>query len=107
MPNCFQLFHKGSQSAAVLQDVDSAICQHFNVPCDDVHWHHDWYDCIGFYLAIGKSWNEIRDYLVRMIAESDSDSLKADWQHMEKIREFLEANYTVKAWYERKGFATN
>lgn len=51
VPNCFQLYPKGSNKPAILQDVDAAICAHFGVPVDPVQWIAGWYHVIGFLIA--------------------------------------------------------
>lgn len=96
MPNCFQLFKKGSKQPEVLQVVDSAICEHFNTPCDTVNWHHGWYDYIGFMLAMGKDWQWLKDDL------RDNPWDEKGSAHMRDIVDFLESNYTTSAWYETR-----
>jgi hypothetical protein len=66
MPNCFQLCRDGQ--AVALQQIDEEMCNHFNAPCDPVRWFRGWYDFIGFDLATGRDFAQIR-----AIYEADPD----------------------------------
>lgn len=87
MPNCFTLTPKGSRERANLSDVDNAMREHFKVPPDPEHWFCDWYPVIGLLLSLGKSFEDIR----KAFNDSESTHMICDW---------LEANYTVEAWWE-------
>lgn len=84
MPNCFQLIQDGE--AVRLQEVDDKMREHFGAPPDAERWYEQWYDTVGFALALGKDWTEIR----AMFADCELDPV-IDW---------LETNYTVDAWVE-------
>jgi hypothetical protein len=86
VPNCFQLFNKSTGEATSLVDVDNRMCAYFKVTPDATYFYKSWYDVIGFALAMGKNFAEIRDKFPR---------------HAE-ITDWLEANYTPSAWYEPK-----
>ena len=83
MPNCFQLLRNGTPVNLV--DVDKEMCKAFGAECDPDKWYRSWYNIIGFGLALGRTWDDLRE-----IDPEDVDVV--DW---------LEANYTVKAWAER------
>ena len=83
MPNCFTLTPIGSSEPASLAAVDEAICAHLDIPCDKTFYAHGWYDTIGFLLACGRSFDQIK---VR--------------GELEQIRRFLAANYTSDCWAE-------
>lgn len=61
MPNCFQLIRKSQPEAGpvVLTEVDEELCRHFGVSIHPYCWYENWYDIIGFRLALGRSFAEI------------------------------------------------
>jgi len=89
MPNCFRLIRAGE--AVLLQQVDEEMCRHFGEPCHPKLWFRSWYDCIGFDLAMGRSFAEVKEIYAGP-AWVDSGLLP--------VAEWLEANFTVEAWYE-------
>lgn len=89
MPNCFQLLRDGS--ALPLNQIDEEICRHFNEPCHKTRYYQGWYDTIGFDLAAGQSFDQIR-------------TAYADFPKLVEIANWLEANFTVRHWYERRGY---
>lgn len=89
MPNYFQLIRKTTGQAAVLQDVDAEMCQHFNVPCDPKLWYLNWYNIIGFPLAMGESF-------ARLAADC------GDHQESLAVVEWLDSNFTVESGYRPK-----
>lgn len=64
-------------------EIDNAMCQHFGVEPDPDYFYRSWYDLIGFGLAVGRTYAELRE-----LAPGYAPVI--DW---------LEANYTVKAYY--------
>ena len=88
MPNCFTLTLKGQDKAALLTDVDEAICKHLGVEVHPTKYVYSWFDSIGFALAHGKDWEWIKERY-------------KDYPEDLAIADFLEANYTVNAWAER------
>ncbi len=89
MPNCFQLL-RGDAAVPLLQ-VDEEMCRHFNEPCDPKRWLEFWYDIIGYELARGKSFDEVRSYVAATYPETPRLIKIADW---------LEANFSVRHWVE-------
>lgn len=87
MPACFTLTRKGLSSPAPLNEVDRAICQHLEMPMDDVKYVHRWYDWIGLGLAIGYSWAQIGEIF-------------RDCPELLQINQFLQENYTPDNWVE-------
>lgn len=85
MPACFQLFPIGSNIPARFIDIDNAMCAYFGVTPDADLYYRYWYDTEGFSLACGRSFNDLR----------------AIYPDRQAIIDWLEANYTVHAWYER------
>lgn len=88
MPNCFTLTKIGEDKPSRLPAVDDAICAHLGITPHEKFFAHRWYDLIGLSLALGHSWEKIRE-----IFADDGDLLK--------IAQFLQDNYTVNAWAER------
>jgi hypothetical protein len=100
MPNCFQLYKRGEQEPSVLQKVDEAMCKHFDTFCDPKHWHHNWYNIIGFGYAMGQSYVQQRDRFIndRVVAEASGEVEQAKGsQHYINILDWLWENYTVNA----------
>jgi hypothetical protein len=93
MPNCFQLFKKGSSQAEVLARVDDAICDHMQLPVHATNYCLGWFDVIGFGIAVGKPLGspELRAFVANMPQES---------ARLLQILDFLEANYTSNAFVE-------
>lgn len=95
MPNCFTLTKKGESKPSEFITIDVEICEHLGVPCDDIEWYLAWYDIIGFRLATGQTFDDIKIYFNGRLEEgSDSAS-----EYL-RIVEFLSENYTANAWVE-------
>ena len=92
MPQCFQLLRDGK--AVPLSSIDEEMCRHFDVTPDPVRYFSLWYDVIGYQLATGNSWDEIRKLL-----EKDY----ADLPILVQISDWLQANFEVRSWYELPG----
>ena len=91
MPSCFQLIKKGETEPSILQDVDTEMWNHFKggEPKGNDRWYRSWYDIIGLGLAMGKTWNELRE-------------MYTDRPRLLEIIEYLEDHYTTDAWREFK-----
>ncbi len=87
MPNCFQLTHKGDTEPMSLNKIDEMICNHLNVPVDEVKYVHGWFDSIGFSLACGRNWEQVRENF-------------SDCPELMPIIDFLEENFTSDSWAE-------
>jgi hypothetical protein len=88
MPACFCLYSKYTKEQMSLTEVDEIMCAHFNEPVDKDKWLGDWYNAIGLGLAMGKSWQDLRDLFT-----SESNHAMID---------YLEATYTTDCWHEQK-----
>lgn len=118
MPNCFQLYPKGSQVAAFLNtEVDPAIAAHLGVECDPKLWTADWYHVIGFLIAckdgcqLGSEklraevckWYDDDDSIYRnhvnrgIMPEDERVTLRNGMLH---ILDFLEATYSSDAFVQ-------
>jgi hypothetical protein len=98
MPNCFQLFDKSSSEVVSLISVDERICKEvYNVEPHSKYWGStvfNWYDTIGFTIAMGKSLDQVRDHYVK------SDVWLEELPIINKVLDFLEDNYTTRSFYE-------
>jgi hypothetical protein len=92
MPNCFQLLRDGA--AVPLAAIDEEMCRHFESPCHPIYYYANWYDTIGYKLAMGQSFDQIRETLTA-------------YPQLVKIANWLEQNFAVSSWYERKGYERN
>ena len=88
MPACFQLFRKTDPLTAVpLAKIDEEICAAVGDPVDPVKYCRMWFDIIGFQLAIGKSFAEVREHLV-----------KYNWPTLLPVLDYIEANFDANSW---------
>ena len=110
MPVCYQLYRKSNQQegAVKLQIVDEEMCAHFNEPVHETRWYYDWHNSIGFRLAMGKTFEQIRTEFAKEAAE-DRAAIEAgrtkpefcyDYPKAIEICNWLEANFTTDSWYE-------
>ena len=90
MPNCFQLLRDGV--AVPLATIDEEMCLHFGVECHRSRYFNSWFDIIGYDLAKGLTFNEIKTSL----ASASYDNLST----LVQIAEWLEARFTANAWAE-------
>lgn len=90
MPVCFALCDKETGERVPLAKVDDAICEHFSVVPDERKYYHQWYDIIGFRLAMGETLQEMRDEFA---------SLSAGYEDKLAIVKFLQERYVSEAWY--------
>lgn len=98
MPNCFQLTKKGDNEPSTLNSIDEAICIHLGVEVHPQVYCAGWYDYIGFALAMGKDWAQIRQRLADTVREFPDEGTTEWAAVMGKILQFLEDNYTADAW---------
>jgi hypothetical protein len=67
------------------------MCRWFGVIPDDVRYFRQWYDVIGFSLAMGNSMEQVKYHL---LYEYRNDELYA-------VAVWLDRHFTPKAWYGR------
>lgn len=89
MPSCFQLLRDGV--AVPLVQIDEEMCRHFEAPCHPTRYYESWYDAIGYELAMGRSFEQIRVTL-------------AEYPQLVEIANWLDHQFTVSSWHERKGY---
>jgi hypothetical protein len=88
MPNCFQLLRDGI--AISLNEIDEELCRYFKEPCHKTRYYEAWYDTIGYGLAAGQSFDQIR-------------TTYADFPRLVEIAHWIETNFAVRHWHERRG----
>lgn len=104
MPACFQLYAKDKpgEGPVILQRIDEAMCAHFEVPCDPVKYLNGWFDSIGFRLAIGKSFAEIKTEFEKYV-EEDKDKGDAGFSEFYRdsiqILDWLAERYAPNAFH--------
>ena len=90
MPACFQLFPKGSDEPARFSAIDDAMCAHFGVQPDAARYYRYWYDIEGFGLAMGRTFDDMRQ---RDEEAPPEESRRA-------IIDWLDEHYTADSWTE-------
>lgn len=85
MPNYFSLTKVGTKEPQVLQQIDDDMRRHFGVPLDNERWYKNWYDTIGFSIAVGLPLPEIRRI----------------WDDRVEVVDWLVTNYEWNGWSGR------
>lgn len=107
MPNYFSLTRKSNPEAGPVDfvTIDEEICAAFEVTPHSEHFVDGWYDSIGFRLAFGKSWDEIRGDFVLQRAEADNRDDGAPYSDLMSrliaIANWLEERFAVDCGYTR------
>ena len=97
MANCFTLTRKGESKPASLQAIDDEMRVEFGEEPDAERWLWGWYDTIGFALALGRDWDQIRGKYTQDHYASDGGEFA---QNTVRVIDWLEANFTANAWVE-------
>lgn len=86
MPNCFTLTKKDIPNAkpAQFQHIDDAMREHFGAPANAEEWYMDWYNSVGLGLAMGNSFEKLREII----------------PDLTPVIDYLDANYTADSWYQ-------
>lgn len=100
MPNCFQLYPKGTNEPENLNEVDRKLCEHFNSPVDPKFWFYGWFHVIGFLIACKNGCTLGSDKLRAEVVAWYDDREEVDRAIMLAILGYLEENYTSNAWVE-------
>lgn len=85
MPACFELISKNTNVAVRLATIDNEMCEFFGSVPDTQWYFRNWYDRIGFLLAMGKSFSQVREFILPDLIP---------------VVDYLDARYTVHAWHE-------
>lgn len=92
MPNCYQLIRKSTGQAAKLNEIDEELCKMLGVPVHPTMWVNAWHNTIGFGLACGRSFDQLRE---------EERQRKDEWVEVSlKIIDYLDANFTPNVWVQ-------
>jgi hypothetical protein len=95
MPNCFTLARKVDPTQPVpLAVVDAELCAHCGVEPHPTLYYRQWYDSIGLGLAMGMSWDRMREIFTAVPDDTEAVDM-VNW---------FEANYVCSAWYQPRSF---
>ena len=98
MPNYFTLTRKGESKPASLQAIDDEMRIEFGEEPDEDHWLWGWYDTIGYGLALGRDWTQLREQFAEDPAESERTNLSR--RRKLAVIAWLETYYVFNAWAE-------
>jgi len=99
MPQCFQLFKKGSTEPENLNKVDEELCKLTGDEIDPKYYCRNWFDLIGWNIAVNGlqlGSKELRDKIGQIDTDNGNKMLST------KILPYLEDNYSSVSFYERK-----
>lgn len=98
MPNCFTLTRKGESKPANLQEIDDEMRVEFGEEPDADRWLWGWYDTIGYGLALGRDWAQLRE----RFAEDPDESERINMLRRRRLAviDWLETHYVFNAWAE-------
>ena len=104
----FQLFRKlpngeTENDATSLSQIDREICEEFDLPLHPKLYVNGWFDVIGFGLATGKTWDDIRANTNKQIASTEAFDLECRESDLLTLRivDFLEARFSPNCWFGR------
>lgn len=109
MPNCFQLTRKTEldKGPVGLNTIDAELCGVLGREVHPTCYVRGWFDYIGWKLAMGSSFQEIREHIQGMLDDMAEDGSGeqdvASVNHasdMLKLCNYLDANFTSDAWAE-------
>ena len=98
MANYLILVDKTTKSVVSMREVDKEICALLDIPQDDKYCGgkyggYDWYDTIGYQLASGKTYDQVRLFYAKSTICYDS----LHW--LMKCINYLEEKYESKNYY--------
>lgn len=109
MPNCFNLIRKSAPELGPvkLTEIDDEICKHLNIEPHPTKYIAGWMDNIGFGLAIGQNFSEIRKDFDKWIIETKAKNpgeqeLNEFLQFMKLLNNvltYIETNFVSNCWY--------
>jgi hypothetical protein len=106
MPNYFSLTRKTDREAGPVPfvTIDEEICAAFEVAPHPYLYFVGWYDDIGFSLAMGKSWDEIRAGHAKWRTDAEGKGDREFAEHLttlSKVATWLEERFEVDCGYTR------
>ena len=94
MPNCIEFKRKSTGEVIALDVLDAEIACHLGTLVHPTRWCYGWYDVIGFDFAMGADFNKVNQNIGAYFPECSGVLIQ--------ISNFLETNFTVRAWYSSK-----
>jgi len=103
----FNLTRKSAPEAGpvVLSALDVEICTLTDQPVHESKYCLGWFDMIGYWLAVGKTWAEIRTMHAewrradaRGLEGENLEGHNAYHDLLAKVVDWLEANFIVESW---------
>jgi hypothetical protein len=103
MPNCFALIRKSEPQAGRVEfaKIDEEMRKHFKIEPDSDKYLLGWYRWVGFALACGKTFTQLKEQMFKQLPEGDPSETDTDRLAI-KIVDWLDANFTSDAWYQHK-----
>lgn len=98
MANCFTLTRKGESKPASLQAIDDEMRIEFGEEPDPERWLWSWYDTLGLALAMGRTWEQLREQFAE--DPDESERINMSRRRMLAVIDWLEANYVPNTWAE-------
>ena len=98
MPACFTLTRKGESTPSSLQHIDDEMRIEFGEEPDEVLWLWGWYDTLGLALAMGRTWEQLREQFAEDPAESERINMSR--RGMLVVIDWLDEHYIPNAWAE-------
>lgn len=105
------LTKKGDDEPSRLIDIDNDMRDALGEPADDSEFLAEWYNYVGFRLAVGRTWEQVAESVERDIrsATKNEDGWPQDVVDdylalcllRRRIVEWLAENYTSSAWAVR------
>ena len=99
MPDCFSLTRKGESEPASLTEIDDLLRIEFGEEPDEKRWLWGWYDTIGYGLALGRDWTQLRE----QFAEDPDESERTNMLRRRRLAiiNWLDEHYVPNSWAER------
>ena len=99
MPDCFSLTRKGESEPASLTEIDDLLRIEFGEEPDEKRWLWGWYDTIGYGLALGRDWTQLR----KQYAEDPDESERTNMLRRRRLAiiNWLDEHYVPNSWAER------
>jgi hypothetical protein len=102
MAGYFQLINLVTGEADSFNHIDELMCAAFDEQVDPDKYLIDWYNCIGFRVAMGKTLDEVRTvfigYIVEAIGKNDKNQITY-YTNMIGLLNWLTNHYTTNSWY--------
>lgn len=99
----FQLISKVTGEATSFTRIDEDMCAHFGVDCDPDKYLIDWYNCVGWRVAMGKSLDDVIAEFIAGIGEetkNGNENNAIGYSNLVRVTKWLKEHYTTDSWYQ-------